>query len=538
MESPKKEKVIFDSPLPPRSFPSTSKSKGFLSSYSCWPQFLFPASTLMGIAATGFTCWNLPRITEGLSHVCALLGRCFQKVSSSSSLSSLDYSTQQANHFTLKKWILFTTVSTTSYILFSLTFRFHHYYVDSRLGFLENLCGAILHLLMPLSQICSLEVKHPKDKAKLDQLRAFMAKLTPWNSVVKKYKLSVESFSVKDPFPDNANNISPGTSTSFVIVPSPSSSTHSLSTAASPATTASAVPVVFLRTEKAAALYQKEKKEAAAARTLVPLVIWLHGGGMCVGDAYDGTVELPLRTLHKEALCIASVDYRLAPEHPYPAAPNDCIAAVKYFYHCGAEQHGIDPRRMFIAGLSAGATLSAVAAEQAINRYHIPVRGFCSILPAVHIDHCAMSLSVMENGHISSLNFPTLMWFMRQYLPDKSRAKDPTCSPLYGDLRQMLGKAIKVKSPTSQHRSDIVCEPVKVLVVTATHDILRDQGLEFFWKLKDHEDSLKQQQQEQEETATRAPQCHHVSIHGTHCFGFSLDLAAGDAIGKWFLSLL
>jgi acetyl esterase len=93
-----------------------------------------------------------------------------------------------------------------------------------------------------------------------------------------------------------------------------------------------------------------------------PAVVYFHGGGWVVGDLE--THDAACRNLAAEAQAtVVSVDYRLAPEHVFPAAPLDAIAATRWVL-ANAERHGIDPQRVGVAGDSAGGNLSAVVAQQ------------------------------------------------------------------------------------------------------------------------------------------------------------------------------
>lgn len=88
-----------------------------------------------------------------------------------------------------------------------------------------------------------------------------------------------------------------------------------------------------------------------------PLLLFLHGGGMVVGDARTGLLET-LKYARSAGMAVASVTYRLAPEHPYPAALDDCQAALVWL-HAHAERLGIDASRLVVAGSSAGGGLAA-----------------------------------------------------------------------------------------------------------------------------------------------------------------------------------
>src|SRR6185312_14597422 len=96
----------------------------------------------------------------------------------------------------------------------------------------------------------------------------------------------------------------------------------------------------------------------AAGGEALPAIVYLHGGGFVVGDldCYDSLC----RTLANEGSCrVISVDYRLAPEHPFPAAVEDCFAALKWI-EANAPDLSVDANRMAVAGDSAGGNLAAV----------------------------------------------------------------------------------------------------------------------------------------------------------------------------------
>ena len=101
-----------------------------------------------------------------------------------------------------------------------------------------------------------------------------------------------------------------------------------------------------------------------------PAVLWIHGGGYILGNAEDERA----RVIADNCDCtVVSVDYRLAPEHPFPAGPNDCYAALSWMNE-HASQLGIDPARIVIGGASAGAGMAAGVVLQNRDKANFPLK--------------------------------------------------------------------------------------------------------------------------------------------------------------------
>ncbi|APR53193.1 alpha/beta hydrolase [Sphingomonas koreensis] len=112
--------------------------------------------------------------------------------------------------------------------------------------------------------------------------------------------------------------------------------------------------------------------DPAPARSNKPAILHIHGGGLVVGKPEVAIVELQQLSAELGAL-VVSVDYRLAPEHPFPAGLNDAYAALEWLHGAAAEL-GIDPQRIAVMGESAGAGLAAAVSLRARDRGELPIR--------------------------------------------------------------------------------------------------------------------------------------------------------------------
>jgi acetyl esterase/lipase len=114
---------------------------------------------------------------------------------------------------------------------------------------------------------------------------------------------------------------------------------------------------------------------------LLPGFLWIHGGGYVLGAVE--TTDYQVQNIVNEVGCVAvSVEYRLAPEHPFPSATEDCYAALKWF-HAHAEELGVDPARIAIGGASAGGGLAAGLALLVRDRGEVPIIFHLLIYPMI-----------------------------------------------------------------------------------------------------------------------------------------------------------
>lgn len=142
----------------------------------------------------------------------------------------------------------------------------------------------------------------------------------------------------------------------------------------------------------------------------LPVLLFLHGGGFVIGDLE--THDKVCRTLcHHTGMLVVAVEYRLAPEHPFPAAPDDAEAALRWVLE-NASSFGGDAKRVAVAGDSAGAQLALVAARR-VRSANIRAMGL--IYPvAQHPDET--SASFRENGEGKFLTTGVIRWFIESYV--------------------------------------------------------------------------------------------------------------------------
>jgi acetyl esterase len=158
---------------------------------------------------------------------------------------------------------------------------------------------------------------------------------------------------------------------------------------------------------------------------LLPITLYLHGGGFTIGSL--NTHDAVCRMLSADADCIVvSVDYRLAPEAPFPAAADDALSALAWVYG-NARRLGADQRRMAVAGDSAGGTLAAVCAiEAARNRITLCLQ--LLIYPGVSAHQDSASHRRLTNGYL--LDQKTIRWFFKHYIGDGPERLDWRFAPL------------------------------------------------------------------------------------------------------------
>jgi acetyl esterase len=191
----------------------------------------------------------------------------------------------------------------------------------------------------------------------------------------------------------------------------------------------------------------------------LPALMFFHGGGfvICDLDSHDKQC----RALANASGCVViAVDYRLAPEHKFPAAPEDAYAATRYVAEHAAE-FGVDPDRIAVGGDSAGGNLATVVALMARDRGGPSVKFQLMVYPLVDFDDESPSMREYARDHF--LTRDSMDWFRAQYLATAADAKLPYASPMNAPDLSGLPAA---------------------LIITAGLDPLRDQGEAYARKLQ------------------------------------------------------
>ncbi len=159
-----------------------------------------------------------------------------------------------------------------------------------------------------------------------------------------------------------------------------------------------------------------------------PLMVFFHGSGfvLCNLDTHDGMC----RNLCAGIGCVVvSVDYRLAPEHPFPAGPDDCLAATRWAADHAASLQA-DGSRIMVAGDSAGGNMAAVTALRVRDEGGPALCGQMLLYPVTDY-HTPPKPSYVENAEGYGLTRKTMEWFWSHYLSDPaSEADNPYVSPL------------------------------------------------------------------------------------------------------------
>lgn len=182
-----------------------------------------------------------------------------------------------------------------------------------------------------------------------------------------------------------------------------------------------------------------------------PVVLFFHGGGWVFGNLSTHN-SLCADIADRLGLRVLAVDYRLAPEHPFPAGLEDCLAAAEWLAASPEVLNG-GVTGLILAGDSAGGNLAAVVAQQLAGKAAVPLLAQLLLYPAVDMIGTYASAESFAQGYM--LDLEDLMFFTNSYLPKRALRADPRVSPLRAESLEGQPPAV---------------------IVTCGLDPLRDQG--------------------------------------------------------------
>jgi len=191
--------------------------------------------------------------------------------------------------------------------------------------------------------------------------------------------------------------------------------------------------------------------------TAQPVLVYFHGGGYVIGDL-DTHDTLCRELCNASGVTVVAVDYRLGPEHRFPTAFDDCLAATRWVSAHAADL-GVDATRLAVGGDSAGGNLAAavsLAARDAVDGPGVPIVFQLLIYPG--IDMNARHPSHLTNGEGYLLTKDTIAYFYSHYFTDPAQYDEWRASPILHENHAGLPRA---------------------LIVTAGYDPLRDEGLDY-----------------------------------------------------------
>jgi len=201
-------------------------------------------------------------------------------------------------------------------------------------------------------------------------------------------------------------------------------------------------------------------RPAGAATGPLPVLVYYHGGGWVIGDL--DTHDVLCRQLALQSGCaVVAVDYRMGPEHRFPAAVDDCVAATRWV-RANASALGVDAARLAVGGDSAGGNLAAAGTLVARDAGDLPIAFQLLIYPATDQRRIAPSHTTNAQGYL--LTADSMRYYHDHYIDDPKHDLDWRASPLLApDLSRL---------PPS-------------LVLVAGYDPLRDEGVQYAQRLSE-----------------------------------------------------
>ncbi|KAI1383984.1 alpha/beta hydrolase fold-domain-containing protein [Hypoxylon trugodes] len=195
-----------------------------------------------------------------------------------------------------------------------------------------------------------------------------------------------------------------------------------------------------------------------------PVCVYFHGGGWVLGTI-DTENVIATNLCARSQCVVVAVDYRLAPENPFPAAVDDCWETVLWVLSKGQEILDLDTSKLATGGSSAGGNLAAIMCQRAatLGTFNFSLQ-LLSVPVTDNTANPKNSKSWSENEHTPALPASKMLWYRNHYLPNKTDWSHPEASPLFweGDWAKLP----------------------RAVIVVGELDVLRDEGVQFGEKLR------------------------------------------------------
>ncbi len=224
------------------------------------------------------------------------------------------------------------------------------------------------------------------------------------------------------------------------------------------AATAARPPGVAVSHGSAGAVPVRVYRPLDRLEEVLPGIVYLHGGGWMYGSA-EQSEPIAARYSREVGAVVVSPDYRLTPEHPFPAGFEDCFSVLRWFA-ASASTLGLDAGRLAVTGESSGGNLAAACALAARDRGGPPLRLQVLNYPALGVDFSRRSYE--ENADAPVLSRNEMRYFWENYLQSADHWTDPLAVPLLADLTEVA----------------------PAVVTSAEYDPLRDDGTAYVERLR------------------------------------------------------
>ncbi|TFK31340.1 alpha/beta hydrolase fold-domain-containing protein [Crucibulum laeve] len=195
-----------------------------------------------------------------------------------------------------------------------------------------------------------------------------------------------------------------------------------------------------------------------------PVLIYFHGGGWTLGNISSETTVCTNMCVRANCV-VVSVDYRLAPEHPYPAAVEDAVEALQWVFNKGGKELRVDVKKIAVGGASSGGNLATILALKAAESISaIPLILQLLIVPVTD-NTASTKTSWASNQHSPWLSPGRMLWFKANYLPNKEDWTKWDASPIFAP-------------------DELLKKTPKAWIGVAELDILKEEGVAYGEKLK------------------------------------------------------